>query len=242
MVTRQQVPWRLMLVVVGFVLALVQTGRAESATGSSQTTALIPRSVLFGNPDHSSPQISPDGSWLAYLAPVDGVMNVWVAPTQDLSKARPVTQDRKRAILADDGCQLAHGIVVAADGAHEFRQQRGPARQVLRLQLQLLEHGRRAAQQLQLSGIGGRFGDVVQASIERERHEAAHRDVGGNGLAGVAGMRVRGPRPPVARPAGPDHACAPARGQRIDPRSEPASSCRNHTQGISAAPERTEGH
>ena len=41
---------------------------------------LIPRTALFGNPDKSSPRLSPDGKRLAYLAPVDGVMNVWVGP------------------------------------------------------------------------------------------------------------------------------------------------------------------
>src|SRR5262245_10099433 len=40
--------------------------------------ALIPREKLFGNPVKASPQISPDGKRLAYLAPQDGVLNVWV--------------------------------------------------------------------------------------------------------------------------------------------------------------------
>ena len=35
---------------------------------------LIPRSVLFGNPERISPQISPDGSALAWIAPRDGVL------------------------------------------------------------------------------------------------------------------------------------------------------------------------
>ena len=35
---------------------------------------------LFGNPDKSSPRLSSDGKRLAYLAPVEGVMNVWVGP------------------------------------------------------------------------------------------------------------------------------------------------------------------
>ncbi len=41
---------------------------------------LIPREVLFGNPERVSPNISPDGSRLAWIAPRDGVLNVWVAP------------------------------------------------------------------------------------------------------------------------------------------------------------------
>jgi len=61
---------------------------------------LIPREALFGNPDKASPRISPDGKRLAYLAPVDGVMNVWVGPVDDPSAAKAVTADKKRGIRA----------------------------------------------------------------------------------------------------------------------------------------------
>jgi dipeptidyl aminopeptidase/acylaminoacyl peptidase len=59
---------------------------------------LIPRKVLFGDPDRASVQISPDGKHLAWLAPLDGVLNVWVAPRDDLGAARPVTHDMGRGI------------------------------------------------------------------------------------------------------------------------------------------------
>lgn len=59
---------------------------------------LIPRDVLFGNPTYAMPQISPDGSRLGYLAPDEGVLNVWVAPVDDPDAARPVTADRGRGI------------------------------------------------------------------------------------------------------------------------------------------------
>ncbi|MGA8540046.1 MAG: S9 family peptidase, partial [Terriglobales bacterium] len=58
---------------------------------------LIPRSVLFGNPERSSPQISPDGSMLAYLAPDQGVLNIWVR-TLGKTDDRAITNDRKRGI------------------------------------------------------------------------------------------------------------------------------------------------
>ncbi|TDR88097.1 S9 family peptidase [Enterovirga rhinocerotis] len=61
---------------------------------------LIPRRHLFGNPVRASYQISPDGSRLAWLAPLDDVLNVWVAPTDDLAAAKPVTQDKGRGIIA----------------------------------------------------------------------------------------------------------------------------------------------
>src|SRR5450432_1877558 len=65
--------------------------------------ALIPREVLFGNPERVSPQLSPDGTQLAWLAPKDGVLNVWVAPASpesgiDWEQARVVTDDADRGI------------------------------------------------------------------------------------------------------------------------------------------------
>ncbi len=60
--------------------------------------SLISRSVLFGNPDRSSPKVSPDGKRLAYLAPDEGVLNVFVGPTDDPAAAKAVTRDRDRGI------------------------------------------------------------------------------------------------------------------------------------------------
>jgi dipeptidyl aminopeptidase/acylaminoacyl peptidase len=59
---------------------------------------LIPREVLFGNPDKAALRVSPDGKHIAFLAPVNGVLNVWVAPTESPDAARPVTRDTKRGI------------------------------------------------------------------------------------------------------------------------------------------------
>jgi len=60
---------------------------------------LIPREAFFGNPDKASPQISPDGKRLAYLAADEGVLNVWVR-TVGQNDDRVVTKDRKRGIRA----------------------------------------------------------------------------------------------------------------------------------------------
>lgn len=61
-------------------------------------TDLIPRDVLFGNPERSGAAISPDGTRIGFLAPVDGVMNVWVGPLDDPSSAEPVTNDRGHGV------------------------------------------------------------------------------------------------------------------------------------------------
>ena len=60
-------------------------------------TPLVPRTVLFGNPEKAGAQISPDGLRLSYLAPVDGVLNVWVGSI-DGAEFSPVTDDRDRGI------------------------------------------------------------------------------------------------------------------------------------------------
>jgi len=76
---------------------LAACGKAEEPT-PTPTPELIPREVLFGNPDKSSVQLSPDGTKISYRAPVDGVMNVWVGPADDPTAAKPVTHDTNRGI------------------------------------------------------------------------------------------------------------------------------------------------
>src|ERR1700730_12552256 len=59
---------------------------------------LIPRADLFGNPARAYAQISPDGRFLSWLAPVGGVLNIWVGPTEAPERAEVVTDARKRGI------------------------------------------------------------------------------------------------------------------------------------------------
>jgi dipeptidyl aminopeptidase/acylaminoacyl peptidase len=59
---------------------------------------LIPRAVIFGNPERVGLQISPDGKQLSWLAPKEGVLNVWVAPVGKLDQAKAVTADTERPI------------------------------------------------------------------------------------------------------------------------------------------------
>ncbi|MCC3246468.1 S9 family peptidase [Methylocystis sp. WRRC1] len=66
---------------------------------NERTIPLIPRRTFFENASASSPQLSPDGRWLAWLAAVDGVMNIWVAPRDDLTRARALTRQTDRPIF-----------------------------------------------------------------------------------------------------------------------------------------------
>ncbi|MYN29314.1 alpha/beta fold hydrolase [Duganella sp. CY42W] len=59
---------------------------------------LIERGKIFGNPSKTAAKISPDGKWLSWIAPRDGVLNVWVAPADKLSDAKPLTDEKTRPI------------------------------------------------------------------------------------------------------------------------------------------------
>ena len=71
---------------------------ARAAPASIDEVELIPREALFGNPERANVQLSPDGRYLSWVAPLDGTLNVWVAPAGDLSAARAVTRDTARGI------------------------------------------------------------------------------------------------------------------------------------------------
>jgi dipeptidyl aminopeptidase/acylaminoacyl peptidase len=68
------------------------------ANEEKMDTPLIPRKVLFGNPEKARVSLSPDGKKIAYIAPKNGVLNVWVAPRDQLEAAQPVTNDTGRGI------------------------------------------------------------------------------------------------------------------------------------------------
>jgi dipeptidyl aminopeptidase/acylaminoacyl peptidase len=59
---------------------------------------LIPRKLLFGNPTRTAATISPDGQHIAFLAPRDGVLNVWIAPTRRIADAQPLSAEKERPI------------------------------------------------------------------------------------------------------------------------------------------------
>jgi dipeptidyl aminopeptidase/acylaminoacyl peptidase len=83
---------------------------------------LIPRDVLFGNPEKVSPQISPDGRYLTYVAPdAKNVLQVWL---REMGKTQDVilTQDPKRGIRSYFWTYEPDKLIYAqdADGDENF--------------------------------------------------------------------------------------------------------------------------
>jgi dipeptidyl aminopeptidase/acylaminoacyl peptidase len=71
---------------------------AGALPARAELPPLIPREVLFGNPERANPKLSPDGKRLAWLAPDEkNVLQVWVK-TIGAQDAKKVTADPKRGI------------------------------------------------------------------------------------------------------------------------------------------------
>jgi dipeptidyl aminopeptidase/acylaminoacyl peptidase len=77
-----------------------------TARGRLARAQLPPRRVFFENSDYADVRLSPDGQHLAYLAPVDRVHNLWVAPAASPERGQPLTRARDRNIST--GIRWAH--------------------------------------------------------------------------------------------------------------------------------------
>src|SRR5262249_8046861 len=97
------------VVKTAFVLFAVISTIFSSLPCLAELPPLVPREVLFGNPEKTSPDISPDGTQLAYLAPDDkGVLNVWI---------RTIGKDDYRCITADK-IRGVRNVAWQEDGKH----------------------------------------------------------------------------------------------------------------------------
>jgi dipeptidyl aminopeptidase/acylaminoacyl peptidase len=79
---------------IGLVLPLAGVARPIEAREAD----LVARKVFFDNADYYNVRLSPDGANLAWIAPIERVNNLFVAPVADPTAARPVTRVTGRSI------------------------------------------------------------------------------------------------------------------------------------------------
>src|SRR5579883_3568027 len=88
--------WKLLCVsglVVGALMA------QQTASNSPGLPPLIDRELLFGNPEITGAQLSPDGQYVAFIKPWKETRNIWVKKTSEpFSAARLLTTETKRPI------------------------------------------------------------------------------------------------------------------------------------------------
>jgi dipeptidyl aminopeptidase/acylaminoacyl peptidase len=79
-------------------LALPLVALAPRVGLAQAQPALPARRTFFTDPDYAKVTVSPDGAHLAYLAPLNGVRNLWLAPAADPRQGRPLTRVADRDI------------------------------------------------------------------------------------------------------------------------------------------------
>src|SRR5690606_11136235 len=95
--------------------ASASTDTASVASRSADGVPLLSRKLVFGSPERTGVQISPDGAYISFLAPKDGVLDLWVGPSHDPAAAQPATDDRGRGIQSYFWTYLPHHLVYAQD-------------------------------------------------------------------------------------------------------------------------------
>jgi len=83
----------------GFFLAGGAFALARNASAQLALPDLIPRRLLFSAPERTRVEVSPDGKQIAFLRPVDGVQNVWLAPITDPAAERGLTRITDRDVF-----------------------------------------------------------------------------------------------------------------------------------------------
>jgi dipeptidyl aminopeptidase/acylaminoacyl peptidase len=65
----------------------------------AQQPPIVDRELFFGNPEIAGSQLSPDGKFISFIKPLNGVRNIFVKGINEpFSAARPVTSETKRPI------------------------------------------------------------------------------------------------------------------------------------------------
>jgi dipeptidyl aminopeptidase/acylaminoacyl peptidase len=83
-----------------YLLSMIGALVLLPSVGNSALPPLVDRNLFFVEPEISGMQISPDGKYLSFLKPVDGVRNIWVKRTDEpFDKARPITANSKDPTL-----------------------------------------------------------------------------------------------------------------------------------------------
>jgi dipeptidyl aminopeptidase/acylaminoacyl peptidase len=105
-------------------LGLIAMAAAIVAPSFAADAPLIPRVDFFGNPTRAAGRISPDGKWLSWLAPRNGVLNVFVAPLGAMDQAKPMTDEHGRPVASyawsPDSTQILYATDTGGDENYQL--------------------------------------------------------------------------------------------------------------------------
>lgn len=89
---------------------------AEALGYLADLPPLVDREIFFGNPEISGGQLSPDGRWVSFVKPLDGIRNIWVKGIEEpFEAARPMTADSTRPVTGYFWSQDSRVILFVQD-------------------------------------------------------------------------------------------------------------------------------
>lgn len=81
------------------IVMIMTTISASLLAQDSKLPPLLDRELFFDNPEISGGQLSPDGKFISFVKPYNGVMNIWVKTLEEpFASARPLTADKQRPV------------------------------------------------------------------------------------------------------------------------------------------------
>lgn len=86
----------LSLVLILVVAAADEAVTQTNAAPPKEVVPLLDRQLFFGNPQIAGGQLSPDGKFISFMKPYQGIMNVWVKEfAEPFENARPLTDSKR---------------------------------------------------------------------------------------------------------------------------------------------------
>ncbi len=82
--------------------SLVGCGGRVDRQAATEPDSLLPLETLLAPATNVAPQLSPDGRWISFLRPVEGAMNLFLAPADSIGAARPITHRAGRGLQPFD--------------------------------------------------------------------------------------------------------------------------------------------
>ena len=170
---------------------LEEPPRFHGGVAPKVDASLPARSVFFGNPERTRVKLSPDGIQLAFLAPKDGVLNVYVGPLESPDTAKPVTDDKKRGIRVYAWAYTNQHILYLQDHEgdenwrlHAVDLKSGTERDLTpiegaRAELVAVSHKRPRSVAVALNDRDARFHDLYTIDIESGERTLVHENTQG---------------------------------------------------------------
>lgn len=79
-----------------FLVAVSMQSNIVSSSANAAESPLLDRELFFGNPQIAGGQLSPDGKFISFMKPYQGIMNVWVKEfAEPFENARPLTDSKR---------------------------------------------------------------------------------------------------------------------------------------------------